>query len=580
MRSRSRMRDILFEDADEAINERYRLSYPTPADHRLERPRRSEARTIGIASAIWAGSIFLSRIMGLLREQIIGRTLGASREADLYFASFTLPDFLNYLLAAGALSIVFIPIFLKYLERGDDKAGWEAFSVIANFIIVAGGIGIGLLMIFARPLASLVAPGFTQSAEIETLVRLIRIILPAQFFHVIGGLLSAALQAQDRHALPALAPLVYSAGIIGGGLVGAHLGAGADGFAWGVLVGSALGPFALPLYGCLKSHMRWYAILSFRNKDLRRYLWLSFPIMIGFSIVVVDEWIVKNQASYLPPGALSVLQYGRTLMKVPIGVFGMAAGVASYPTISRLAASGNVAQAYGVLCGAMRLMLFATLAAQICLTLAGFEAAYLIWGVFGTRFSVADAQATGEVLAFLCLGLGGWAAQTVISRGFYALGSTWLPTLIGTLIALVAVPLYVLLRQRFGAIGLAIASSISILVYVAVLGFLQRRRFDREAAARGTTLKDVAGILDPALRLAFAAAIAITAGLLLRGFLLPALPGVSLPVIFLRAALLCTAGIAVYVSIAWLLGIKEIERLERALLRKLSLRRPAPPRPR
>ena len=100
----------------------------------------SQARAIGIASAIWAGSIFLSRIMGLVREQIIGRTLGASRQADLYFASFTLPDFLNYLLAAGALSIVFIPMFIEHLERGDKKRCWQAFSVIANFIVLAGGI--------------------------------------------------------------------------------------------------------------------------------------------------------------------------------------------------------------------------------------------------------------------------------------------------------------------------------------------------------------------------------------------------------------------------------------------------------
>jgi len=299
--------------------------------------------------------------MGLVREQIIGRTLGASREADLYFASFTLPDFLNYLLAAGALSIVFIPIFLEYLERGDQRRGWEAFSVIANFILLAGSIGIALLMVFARPLAGLVAPGFSDPGEVDTLVRLIRIILPAQFFHVIGGLLSAALQAQDRHLLPAMAPLVYSAGIIAGGLVGAHARMEADGFAWGVLAGSALGPFALPLYGCLRTRMRWYLILSFRNADLRHYLWLSFPIMIGFSIVVVDEWIIKNQASYLAEGALSYLQYGRTLMKVPIGVFGMAAGVAAYPTISRIVAAGSVAEAYGVLCGAVRLMLFATL---------------------------------------------------------------------------------------------------------------------------------------------------------------------------------------------------------------------------
>jgi putative peptidoglycan lipid II flippase len=536
--------------------------------------RKSSARTVGIASAIWGVSIFLSRIMGLVREQIIGRTLGASREADLYFASFTLPDFLNYLLAAGALSIVFIPMFLEYFGRGDREGGWQAFSAIANFILLAGSIAIAVLMVLARPLAGVVAPGFTDPGEVDTLVRLMRIILPAQFFHVIGGLLSATLQAQDLHFLPAMAPLVYSAAIIAGGLAGAHYGIGSDGFAWGVLAGSALGPFALPLYGCLRTQMRWYPILSLRNADLRRYLWLSFPIMLGFSIVVVDEWIVKNQASYLAAGALSQLQYGRTLMKVPIGVFGMAAGVAAYPTISRMVAAGHVAEAYGVLCGAVRLMLFATFAAQVCMTLAGFEAAYLIWGMFTSRFSVADAQATGTLLAFLCLGLGGWAAQTVISRGFYALGSTWLPTITGTIVAIAAVPLYVVMRRHWGAIGLATASSISILVYVLALGWLQRRRFEREAAAKGTTLDDIPGMLDAALRLALAAGIAIVLGLAVRMALLRSLPGVDLPVILVRATVLCTAGSAIYLALARLFGIRELERFERMLLRRLRFRQP------
>ena len=171
------------------------------------------------------------------------------------------------------------------------------------------------------------------------------------------------------------------------------MGASANGFAWGVLIGAALGPFALPLVGCMRSKMRWYPIFSFANPDLKTYLWLSFPIMIGFSIVVVDEWIVKNQASYLSAGALSYLQYGRTLMKVPIGVFGMAIGVASYPTISRMVAAGGVVEAYGTLAHAVRLTLFVTFAAQICLTLAGFEATYLIWGFLSHRFSTADAEA-------------------------------------------------------------------------------------------------------------------------------------------------------------------------------------------
>lgn len=191
--------------------------------------------------------------MGLVREQIIGRTLGASRQADIYFASFTLPDFLNYLLAAGALSIVFIPIFLEHIEAGKNKGAWQAFSAIANFVLIAGTAGVAILMVFARPLAQLAAPGFTNPGEVDALVQLIRIILPAQLFLVIGGLLSAVLQAHDRHFLPAMAPLFYSAGIIAGGLLGARMGSGAEGFAWGVLVGSAIGPFALPLYGCINS---------------------------------------------------------------------------------------------------------------------------------------------------------------------------------------------------------------------------------------------------------------------------------------------------------------------------------------
>ena len=126
-----------------------------------------------------------------------------------------------------------------------------------------------------------------------------------------------------------MAPLVYSAGIIIGGLVGAQLGAGADGFAWGVLVGSALGPFALPLYGCL-ARMRWSMSLSFSNPTC------------GVPLAVVSDHdrlldrrrrrVDREEPSLLSPaGALSQLQYGRTLMKVPIGMFGMAAGVAAYP---------------------------------------------------------------------------------------------------------------------------------------------------------------------------------------------------------------------------------------------------------
>ena len=217
--------------------------------------------------------------------------------------------------------------------------------------LFVGRLFVSLLMVFARPLAKISCAGIrTSRATLDTLIHLISIILTAQSFYVVGGLLSAAFQARDRHLLPALAPLVYSACIIGGGLIGATCPA------WALM--ALRGAYCLVRFLVHSGYRSlvaftaifdWYPILSLRNTDLHDYLWLSFPIMIGFSIVVVDEWIVKNQASYLAPGALSYLQYGRTLIKVPIGVFGMAAGVASYPTISRLIVAGSIVEAYGVL---------------------------------------------------------------------------------------------------------------------------------------------------------------------------------------------------------------------------------------
>jgi putative peptidoglycan lipid II flippase len=175
-----------------------------------------------------------------------------------------------------------------------------------------------------------------------------------------------------------------------------------------------------------------------------------------------------------------------------------------YIKLSGLVATGRVVEAYALLCRAVRLMPLLTFAAQVCLTIAGFEAVYLIWGLLADRFTVVDAQETATVLVYLCLGLSGWAAQTVTSRGFCSLESTWLPTTVGTAIAAIMVPVYVVLRQQCGAIGLAIASSTPIMVYVTLLGWLQRRRFEREAIARDTTLGGCQEMLRPALRLAAA----------------------------------------------------------------------------
>ena len=430
------------------------------------------SRQVRVASVLWGASILVSRLVSIVREGAIGRVLGASSASDVYVASFQLPDFLNYLLAAGALSIVFIPIFGGYLARGEERRGWEAFSAIASFLAVLLLALTAILFASAPALAGWIAPGFS-AAETQDLVNLTRIVLPAQVFHVLGGLLSAALQARDRHALPALAPIVYTGGIVTSGLLGGS-SLGPYGFAWGALAGSFLGPFLLPLVGCLRAGLRFRFTWAPRHPDLRAYLVRSLPIMLGFSIVVVDDWYLRHHGSLLGTGTLTILSDAKTLMRVPMGVFGLAAGMAAYPTLARLVAQGRTEEMRSTLFATARKVLLLALAAQVALTISGAEIATVVYG--RTRMSAEQLSEIGACLGWISIGLGAWCVQAVVARGFYALGNTWLPAVLGTAVAVLAIPLYALAREELGARGLAAASSMAILAYAIALALLFRRR--------------------------------------------------------------------------------------------------------
>ncbi len=428
-------------------------------------------RVIGLASIIYGVSILLSRLVGLIRESVIGRTLGNSGEADVYWTAFVLPDFLNYLLAGGVLSIVFIPMFQGHLARGDEDAGWRSFSVIGNFLGLLLVILTAILWVATPSLTPIIAPGMSPD-QLELLNYLVRIILPAQIFHFLGALISSTLQARDAHTMPALAPIVYTSCIVIGGLVLAPT-MGAEGFAWGVLAGSILGPFMLPLIGAMKLGLRWSPTLSPKHPDLRRYVVLSLPVMLGFSVVVLDDMVIKHFASELGDGVISRLQYARTLMKVPMGVFGMAIGMAAFPTLSRLFAGGERAEVWTTLTRSLRMTLVLAFIAQAGLTAAGPEVAEVIWGT--SRFTGDQLLEIGQLTAMMCIGLWAWAAQMLVARGFYAQGNTWTPTIIGSVIMAASFPLYGWLADRYGAPGLAVASSTAIVCYVSCLLVFLRR---------------------------------------------------------------------------------------------------------
>ncbi len=422
-------------------------------------------RNIRAATIIWMASVLLSRVMGFVREIVIARQAGANAQTDVYFAAFTIPDFVNYLLAGGALSITFIPIFAGYLADGDEEEGWRVFSIVTTFIGVALIGVIVPAMVFTEALAPLVASGFDEAQQ-ALLVRLTRIILPAQFFHFEGFLLSAVQMAKGRHRYPALSPLVYNAGIILGGLLlGPSLGV--EGFSWGVLGGAFAGSFLLQLYGASRVGLLWRPCFDFRHPGLRRYVKLSLPIMLGQSLVAWDEWLTRQFGSFLTAASISWLNYGRKLAMVPQAVFGQAASLASYPHLARLAAEKRVEEVFQTLSAALRGVLVMALGTQVFLMVLAQEICFLLFR--SSRFGDEDVAATAQVLLLFSLGIAAWSMQGIVARGYYAFKDTLSPTLIGTAMTVLSAPLYYLLSRVLAHQGLALGSTIAITAYAAIL---------------------------------------------------------------------------------------------------------------
>jgi putative peptidoglycan lipid II flippase len=514
---------------------------PAPADG-----AKRLASRVGVAALVWSSAILFSRIVGLVRDVVLGRTLGVSGDGDVYSAAFRVPDFLNYLLAGGLLSLTFIPIFSRHCRAGDERRGWDSFSDIANFLIVVAlplTLAIGAAMPWIAPLY---AGGF-DAARQQRLVELTRIILPAQLFLMLGAMLSGTLQARDRHAVAAFAPSAYTVGIIAVGLV-FYEQLGAAAFAWGVLAGAALGAFGIPLVACLREGMRWSARLRLSNPDFKSYILLALPVMLGQSIVALDATLWTWQGSHLPEGTVASLTYANRLLNVPAGIFGLAAGAGAYPTLVRLSEEKRPAEAYALLTQAAKTTLLLALLSQALLTVAGADAVRLVWG-----FDEAHVESIATCVSIFALALGAWSLHPLLSRGFYARGDTWTPTLIGTGVTLLVVPLYIGARSAWGMTGLAAASALALLLYVVPL-HLSLRRAVRKEVGDGAALAPWSGFLLRAV-LTLGATVLVLVGV--REGLELLLPGRGTAACLARIAALTVAGVPAFFVVARMLGIEE-----------------------
>lgn len=437
----------------------------------VEPPRRSLYRRMGIAAAIVAGGVLASRMLGLVRQIVFAWILGAGATGDEYFVAFLIPDFLNYLLAGAYMAITLIPILTRRFAVGDEEDAWRAFWAVTRPL----AIGITALVVISMPLVEpvlrAVEPGFTE-AQIAEASRLTRIVLPAQIFFILGQLLTAVQYAREKFVIPTLGPLIYNVAIIVGGIVGG-LGRedpSADGFAWGALAGAFLGIFALQAWGAMREGLRPPSGSIRRHPALRRYFALAVPLMLGQSLVVLDEQLGRTFGSLISDGGVSWLTFGRQTMLVPVGVIAQAAGVAAYPFLARLVAEGKLRELSQTVARALRYVLVLSLAAAAGLMALALPLVRVLFE--RGSFDAMDTVSTAGTVVFFALGVPMWGAQQILARGFYAREQMWAPVIVGTFSTAAAVPIYWALQAAMGVDGLAFASSASITIYTVALAAL------------------------------------------------------------------------------------------------------------
>jgi len=417
-------------------------------------------------------SVLASRVLGFFREWTVAHQIGATAITDTYYAAFTLPDFLNYLVAGGSLSLTFIPVFAKFMAENREDEGWHVFSTVVTCMgmLLAALIVVG--EIYAAPLVELIAPGFSP-AEKARVIFLTRLMLPAQICFYQGSILSAVQYAKGQFVVPSLAPVVYNLGIIlGGVLLSPRIGI--TGFAVGVLAGAVAGNFLLQVYGAHRAGARFSPNLDVRHPGFWLFIKLTVPIMLALSLPFTDNWIIRWFGSYLVPASITWLSYAKTLMQVPLGVVGQAVGVASFPFLAQLYSEGKLAEVNRTLNATLKgvILLLMPISA---LTIA--QATPVVYFVFShTRLQASDLDATASTLAVFSLGMFAWGAQNILARGFYATRDTLTPAIVGTTLTFLNLPVYRLLVRRYQHLGLAMASSIGIIVYTLLLFALLNRR--------------------------------------------------------------------------------------------------------
>ena len=518
-----------------------------------------DKKTFIRSAAIMMVAVFLSRILGQLRDTLIASWFGQGTSTDIYRAAFSVPDLLYFLIAGGALSSAFIPVFSAYIAHKDDDNAWSVFSNVASVMFIVVSVMVVLCEIFTPQLVKLIAPGFTPY-EIKETTRLTRIILPAQLAFFLGGLIMGSLQSLGNPWGQALGPIVYNLGIIAGGLF-LRKSMGTEGMIWGALIGAFLGNFLLQVYLMRKDGGKFRWSLDLKHPGVIQVGKLMLPVILGLSLPQVYVLVNRMFASMLQHGIISALDNASKLMQAPLGIFAQSIGIAILPTLSGLAATKQMDEFTQTFYKGLRtLWMLAFISTALMVALAP-DIISIIYGYGAFAKTHGAAQITATAMVLYCLGLFASSSQAVLNRAFYAVQDTVTPIVIGTITTIIFFPMNYALMKPFGYKGLALSGSLIAMVHVGWMLLAVKKRIKIDIKPLGM----------PFVKLLSSGIITwlVCAGLrmLTSMYVQPYAPHIKLYNLF-NLLVLGGIGTLVYMACAKLMGCEEINQLRQILNRR------------
>ena len=439
----------------------------------------SASSQLAKSAGIIGTATLTSRVLGLIRDQVLAYLFGAGNAMDAFNVATRIPNLMRDLFAEGAMSAAFVPTFTRYLAKNVKSHAWRLGNQLLSALVVATGLIVITGIILAEPLTRMLAGAYSAvPGKLELTVLLTRILMPFLTLVAAAAALMGMLNSLNRFFTPALSPAMYNVGIIASGalLVPMMPGLGLDpivAIAIGALVGG-VGQVAIQFPALYREGFRFHFGFTLTDPGLRDVLRLMGPGTLAGAAVQINLLVNMVLATGEGTGAVSWLGYAFRVMYLPIGLFGVSIAAASLPTVSRHAAHEDFKGMRETISSALRLMLMLNVPATVGLIALGHPIVQLIFE--RGSFSSIDTVSTTAALLFFAPGLVGYSAVRIAVPAFYALGNSLLPAYISMATVALNIALNLVLVNLIGYQGLALGTSVAALANALVLLIVLNRR--------------------------------------------------------------------------------------------------------